>query len=158
LASSSGDGGGHGLLDFAAFDRLRNKLGSIVRQTVTGGNNETMGDAVNNTGLLIPGELSAPNTPTYGGDTEILAKALQQQQPRKQIMSIGGGDDDDEDEDEDEYTAGSPSTPQKQLEAGADDLEYAGGGDYEADEEDEDEVDEHVAAQRARQRVQSPTK
>ncbi|KMZ08827.1 DENN domain-containing protein Crag isoform X2 [Drosophila simulans] len=158
LASSSGDGGGHGLLDFAAFDRLRNKLGSIVRQTVTGGNNETIGDAVNNTGLLIPGELSAPNTPTYGGDTEILAKALQQQQPRKQIMSIGGGDDDDEDEDEDEYTAGSPSTPQKQLEAGADDLEYAGGGDYEADEEDDDEVDEHVAAQRARQRVQSPTK
>jgi len=37
-------------------------------------------------------------------------------------------------------------------------LEYAGGGDYEADEEDDDEVDEHVAAQRARQRVQSPTK
>ncbi|XP_039500306.1 DENN domain-containing protein Crag isoform X1 [Drosophila santomea] len=158
LASSSGDGGGHGLLDFAAFDRLRNKLGSIVRQTVTGGNNETMEDAVNSTGLHIPGELSAPNTPTYGGDTEILAKALQQQQPRKQIMSIGGGDDDDEDEDDDEYTAGSPSTPQKQLEAGADDLEYAAGGDYEADEEDDDEVDEHVAAQRARQRVQSPTK
>ncbi|XP_017050308.1 DENN domain-containing protein Crag isoform X2 [Drosophila ficusphila] len=163
LASSSGDGGGHGLLDFAAFDRLRNKLGSIVRQTVTGGNNETLEDTVNSAGLLIPGELSAPNTPTYGGDTEILAKALQQQQPRKQIMSIGGGDDDDEeeedeDEDEDEYTAESPSTPQKQLEAGSGELEYAGGGDYEADEEDEDEVDEHVAAQRARQRVQSPTK
>uniref|UniRef100_A0A6P4EWU8 DENN domain-containing protein 4C isoform X2 n=1 Tax=Drosophila rhopaloa TaxID=1041015 RepID=A0A6P4EWU8_DRORH len=158
LASSSGDGGGHGLLDFGAFDRLRSKLGSIVRQTVTGGNNEAMENVVNSAGLLIPGERSAPNTPTYGGDTEILAKALQQQQPRKQIMSIGGGDDDDEDEDDDEYTAGSPSTPQKQLEAGADELEYAGGGDYEADEEDEDEVDEHVAAQRARQRVQSPTK
>ncbi|XP_017086117.1 DENN domain-containing protein Crag isoform X2 [Drosophila eugracilis] len=158
LASSSGDGGVHGLLDFAAFDRLRNKLGNIVRQTVTGGNIEAMEDTVNSAGLLIPGERSAPNTPTYGGDTEILAKALQQQQPRKQIMSIGGGDDDDEDEDDDEYTAGSPSTPQKQLEAGADELEYAGGGDYEADEEDDDEVDEHVAAQRARQRVQSPTK
>ncbi|XP_052849229.1 DENN domain-containing protein Crag isoform X1 [Drosophila gunungcola] len=166
LASSTGDGGGHGLLDFAAFDRLRYKLGSIVRQTVTGGSSEANEEGVANSaaGLLIPGERSAPNTPTYGGDTEILAKALQQQQPRKQIMSIGGGDDDDdedEDEDDDEYTAGSPSTPQKQLEAGADGLAYAAGagGDYEADEEDdEDEVDEHVAAQRARQRVQSPTK
>ncbi|XP_070132688.1 DENN domain-containing protein Crag isoform X1 [Drosophila bipectinata] len=163
LASSSGEGGGggHGLLDFAAFDRLRNKLGSIVRQTVTGGNNDSLPteDVVNSAGLLIAGEPSAPNTPTYGGDTEILTKALQQQQPRKQIMSIGGGDD--EDEDEDEYTPASPSTPQKQL--GSDGRQYAGGGDYEADEEDdddgeEDEVDEHVAAQRARQRVQSPTK
>ncbi|EDV35240.1 uncharacterized protein Dana_GF22300, isoform C [Drosophila ananassae] len=163
LASSSGEGGGggHGLLDFAAFDRLRNKLGSIVRQTVTGGNNDSLPteDVVNSAGLLIAGEPSAPNTPTYGGDTDILTKALQQQQPRKQIMSIGGGEDDDEDEDE--YTPASPSTPQKQL--GSDGRQYAGAGDYEADEEDEDdgeedEVDEHVAAQRARQRVQSPTK
>lgn len=163
LASSSGEGGGggHGLLDFGAFDRLRNKLGNIVRQTVTGGNNDSLPteDVVNSAGLLISGEPSAPNTPTYGGDTEILTKALQQQQPRKQIMSIGGGEDDDEDEDE--YTPASPSTPQKQL--GSDGRQYAGAGDYEADEEDEDdgdedEVDEHVAAQRARQRVQSPTK
>ncbi|KAH8373254.1 hypothetical protein KR009_008873 [Drosophila setifemur] len=167
LASSTGDGGGHGLLDFASFDRLRNKLGSIVRQTVTGGNIEALPteDVVNSAGLLIAGEPSAPHTPTYGGDAEILTKALQKQQPRKQIMSIGDGDDDDDeeeedDEDEDEYTPASPSTPQKQA-ADSDELRFSGGGDYEADEEeddDDDEVDEHVAAQRARQRVQSPTK
>ncbi|KAH8291608.1 hypothetical protein KR018_006748 [Drosophila ironensis] len=169
LASSGegggGGGGGHGLLDFASFDRLRNKLGSIVRQTVTGGNNDALPteDVVNSAaGLLIAGEPSAPHTPVYGGDTEILTKALQQQQPRKQIMSIGGGDDDDDEEDEDDYTPASPSTPQKQAGCG-DGRQFGGsGGDYEADEEeeddDEDEVDEHVAAQRARQRVQSPTK
>ncbi|KAH8240501.1 hypothetical protein KR038_007994 [Drosophila bunnanda] len=165
-ADGAGGGGGHGLLDFASFDRLRNKLGSIVRQTVTGGNNDAM----------LPSDAGEPSaqhtaTPTYGGDTDILAKALQQQQPRKQIMSIGGGDDEDEDEDdEDEYTAGSPSTPQKQLEAGANELQFSSGRDYEADEEEEDDDDDddgenadaddddRVASQRPRQRVQSPTK
>ncbi|EDW26502.1 GL12947 [Drosophila persimilis] len=169
LASSSGDTHG-GLLDFAAFDRLRNKLGSIVRQTVAGGASESLPteDMVNSSaGLLIKaGEPSAPHSPTYGGDTEILAKALQQQQPppRKQIMSIGGGDDEEEEED-DEYAGASPITPQKLSESVVDDLHYTG-GDYEADEEeeeddddDDDDEDQCVSgAQKAHQRVQSPTK
>ncbi|KAH8289587.1 hypothetical protein KR054_007452 [Drosophila jambulina] len=170
-ADGAGGGVGHGLLDFAAFDRLRNKLGSIVRQTVTGGSNDAM---LSSEAGEVPSAAPHTATPTYGGDTDILAKALQQQQPRKQIMSIGGGDDDeDEDEDEDdddEYTAGSPSTPQKQLEAGSSELQFSGGRDYEADEEEEDDDDDddgenaeaddddRVAAQRPRQRVQSPTK
>ncbi|XP_034124752.1 DENN domain-containing protein Crag isoform X1 [Drosophila guanche] len=171
LASSSGDTHG-GLLDFAAFDRLRNKLGSIVRQTVAGGASEPLPaeDVVNSAaGLLITsGEPSAPHTPTYGGDTEILAKALQQpQQPvRKQIMQIGGGDDEEEEEDE-EYTAASPITPQKLSESVVDDLHYTG-GDYEADEEEEEDDDDDddedddeciSGAQKGQhQRVQSPTK
>ncbi|BFG01693.1 DENN domain-containing protein Crag [Drosophila madeirensis] len=175
LASSSGDTHG-GLLDFAAFDRLRNKLGSIVRQTVAGGASEPLPaeDVVNSAaGLLITsGEPSAPHTPTYGGDTEILAKALQQpQQPaRKQIMQIGGGDDEEEEEEDgdgdDEYAAASPITPQKLSESVVDDLHYTG-GDYEADEEEEDDDDDEdedddeciSGAQKGQhQRVQSPTK
>ncbi|XP_034490572.1 DENN domain-containing protein Crag isoform X2 [Drosophila innubila] len=179
LASSGeGGGGGGGLLDFAAFDRLRNKLGSIVRQTVTGGAPDALptGDVVNSAGLLISGESNAssangstphtPHTPTYGDDSQLLSK------PRKQIMSIGDGEDDDDDEDADgvadddedgqveseEQT--TPITPQKIKQ----DRQFAG-GDYELDvdvdvdeDQDVDELDEHVVAQRARQRVQSPTK
>ncbi|KAM8720453.1 hypothetical protein ACLKA7_006491 [Drosophila subpalustris] len=174
LASSGeggGGGGGGGLLDFAAFDRLRNKLGSIVRQTVTGGAPDALPteDVVNSAGLLISGESntssangSAPHTPSYGGDSQLLNK------PRKQIMSIGDGedeDDDDDDEDEDERVESeqqaTPITPQKLKQ----DNRQFEGGDYDLDvDEDEDEdqatdeLDEHVVAQRARQRVQSPTK
>ncbi|KRF94110.1 DENN domain-containing protein Crag isoform X2 [Drosophila mojavensis] len=176
LASSGeggggGGGGGGGLLDFAAFDRLRNKLGSIVRQTVAGGTADALPteDVVNSAGLLISGESasnsangSTPLTPTYGGDAQLLNK------PRKQIMSIGDGEDDDEDEDQQAEHAelSAPQTPQK----GKQDMEFAG-GDYDLDvdvdvdvdadvdeEQEQDELDEHVGAHQARQRVQSPTK
>ncbi|KAL7744055.1 hypothetical protein ACLKA6_001279 [Drosophila palustris] len=172
LASSGeggGAGGGGGLLDFAAFDRLRNKLGSIVRQTVTGGAPDALPteDVVNSAGLLISGESnassangSAPHTPSYGGDSQLLNK------PRKQIMSIGDGEDEDDDDDEDEdeqvesEEQATPITPQKIKQ----DMQFEG-GDYDLDvdvDEDEDqatdELDEHIVAQRARQRVQSPTK
>lgn len=177
LASSGEGGGGGGLLDFAAFDRLRNKLGSIVRQTVAGGAPDALptDDVVNSAGLLISGESNAnsangstphtPHSPSYGSDA--LSK------PRKQIMSIGDGEDDDDDDEEeddgkrhpDEHDQAqktadqsTPLTPQKAKQ----DLQFAG-GDFELDvdidgEQEPDELDEHVAAQRARQRVQSPTK
>ncbi|KAH8387922.1 hypothetical protein KR093_010337 [Drosophila rubida] len=183
--ASSGEGGGGGLLDFAALDRLRNKLGSIVRQTVTGGVSGALpaDDVVNSAGLLISGESTTnnssangsaahttPHTPTFGGDGQLLSK------PRKQIMSIGDGDDEDEDDDDDvdvdvdvdvvpSALTSAPATPNKTKQ----ELQFAG-GDYDLDvDEDEDEdddeeeregdeLDEHVAAQRARQRVQSPTK
>ncbi|XP_030380692.1 DENN domain-containing protein Crag isoform X2 [Scaptodrosophila lebanonensis] len=57
------------LLDFAAFDKLRNKLGSIVRQTVTGNVPDSVpaDDVISSAGLLISGEASAngsaPHTP-----------------------------------------------------------------------------------------------
>ncbi|XP_064554916.1 DENN domain-containing protein Crag isoform X1 [Drosophila montana] len=167
--ASSGEGGGGGLLDFAAFDRLRNKLGSIVRQTVTGGAPDVLPteDVVNSAGLLISGESAAnsangssphtPHTPIYGGDAQLLSK------PRKQIMSIGDGEDDeDEDGEQAEHEEQSaPLTPQK----GKQDMQFAS-GDYELDvdldeeeeEQEPDELDDHVATQQARQRVQSPTK
>ncbi|XP_032594944.1 DENN domain-containing protein Crag isoform X2 [Drosophila grimshawi] len=161
--ASSGEGVGGGLLDFAAFDRLRNKLGSIVRQTVTGGPPDALPteDVVSSAGLLISGESASnsangsaphtPHTPTYGGKS------------RKQIMSIGDGEDDDDDDEQvrnEEQTASL--TPQKVKQ----ELQFAG-GDYDLDvdvdedvdeEQEPDELDEHMIAQRARQRVQSPTK
>lgn len=160
--ASSGEGGGGGLLDFAAFDRLRNKLGSIVRQTVAGGTSDALPteDVVNSAGLLISGESgtnsangSTPLTPTYGGDAQLLSK------PRKQIMSIGDGEDDEDEDQQAEHAEHSaPLTPQK----GNQDIEYAG-GDYDLDvdvdeEQEQDELDEHVGVHQARQRVQSPTK
>ncbi|XP_017852786.1 DENN domain-containing protein Crag isoform X4 [Drosophila busckii] len=133
---TSGGGGVGALLDFAALDRLRNKLGSIVRQTVAGGAADALptGDVVNSAGLLISSEASTPHSPN---------------KTRKHIMSIGDGE---EEEEEDEVVE-QQQQPNDATELIDDDDELQVELDADAEQ---DELDEH--AQRARQRVQSPTK
>ncbi|XP_037938686.1 DENN domain-containing protein Crag isoform X2 [Teleopsis dalmanni] len=57
----SGDGQ-NSLLDFAAFDKLRIKLGSIVRQTVPIVSQDSTSDVVSSAGLLIYGDVKANPT------------------------------------------------------------------------------------------------
>uniref|UniRef100_A0A1A9ZC55 UDENN domain-containing protein n=1 Tax=Glossina pallidipes TaxID=7398 RepID=A0A1A9ZC55_GLOPL len=46
------------ILDFSAFDKLRSKLGSIVRQSI--GSQDATDDVISSAGLLISGEGSSP--------------------------------------------------------------------------------------------------
>lgn len=123
LVGASSDGYGVNILDFSAFDKLRSKLGSIVRQSI--GSQDATDDVISSAGLLISGDSkilventtshiqSANSQPTandltkrqlsnresFGGDAELLNKLQRQltltEMNNKKIMNIGDEDDDD---------------------------------------------------------------
>ncbi|XP_005182820.1 DENN domain-containing protein Crag isoform X1 [Musca domestica] len=125
-----GDGYGVNFLDFSAFDKLRSKLGSIVRQSV--GSQDATDDVISSAGLLIPGEAKYPsgnahnttvgdmaNQPTpesFAGDAALLNKLQRQhtltETNTKKIMNIGDGD---EEEDDDEHACKDAVSSQEDL-------------------------------------------
>lgn len=58
-AGAGGEGYGVNILDFSAFDKLRTKLGSIVRQSI--GSQDATDDVISSAGLLIPGDPKFPS-------------------------------------------------------------------------------------------------
>ncbi|XP_073833925.1 DENN domain-containing protein Crag isoform X2 [Musca autumnalis] len=119
--ATMGDGYGVNILDFSAFDKLRTKLGSIVRQSI--GSQDATDDVISSAGLLIPGDAKhptgnahnasnvhtpvadLPNLPTpesFAGDAELLNKLQRQhtltEANNKKIMNIGDGEEEEDDE------------------------------------------------------------
>lgn len=139
-----GDGYGVNFLDFSAFDKLRSKLGSIVRQSV--GSQDATDDVISSAGLLIPGEAKYPsgnahhtsvgdtaNQPTpesFAGDAALLNKLQRQhtltETNTKKIMNIGDGD---EEEDDDEHACKDAVSSQEDL-ANHDGETVPGGTDH----------------------------
>ena len=169
VGGAAGDGYGVNLLDFSAFDKLRSKLGSIVRQSI--GSQDATDDVISSAGLLISGDskASTENTATaiksnvpppspqptasdltrqlsnresFGGDAELLNK-LQRQQTLTEMNNkkiMNIGDDDDDDL--------ISKNNFNDFASSQEDL------DDEHVHETEDEDDEHALAQQ----IQSPTK
>lgn len=119
---AGGDGYGVNILDFSAFDKLRTKLGSIVRQSI--GSQDATDDVISSAGLLIPGDSKlaidpmlpgGPPSPqattgditkrqlsnreSFGGDAELLDKLQRQltvtDLKNKKIMNIGDEEDEE---------------------------------------------------------------
>ncbi|XP_023300743.2 DENN domain-containing protein Crag isoform X2 [Lucilia cuprina] len=164
-AGAAGDGYGVNILDFSAFDKLRSKLGSIVRQSI--GTQDATDDVISSAGLLITGDskLSSDSTvghvppaspqPTandltkrqlsnresFGGDAELLNKLQRQhtltEMNNKKIMNLGDYDK------EAKTNFNDLASSQEELD-----------DDNIHDTEDEEDDDEHPLSHQ----IQSPTK
>lgn len=170
VGGAGSDGYGVNLLDFSAFDKLRSKLGSIVRQSI--GSQDATDDVISSAGLLISGDtkVSTENTATaiksnvpppspqpsasdltkrqlsnresFGGDAELLNK-LQRQHTLTEMNNkkiMNIGDEYDDDI-INKSNFNDFASSQEDL-------------DEEHVHETEDEDDDHALAQQ----IQSPTK
>lgn len=168
LAASAGEGYAVNFLDFSAFDKVRTKLGSIVRQSI--GTQDATNDVISSAGLLIlgdsklSGDAATPNLPpcspqptasdltkrqlsnreSFGGDAELLNKLQRQltltEINNKKIMNIGDDDDDEERANKNNFV--DLTSSQEELD------------DENIHETEDEEDDEHSLSRQ----VQSPTK